>query len=58
VLMVPVVVRGVVVALLYADGGPKGETIGQMTVLKAMLDKVGTALAAEHDSRNRIAAVG
>jgi hypothetical protein len=58
VLLVPLAVQDLVVAVLYADGGPKGETIGEITVLRAMMDKVGTALAAEHDSRNQIAAVG
>jgi hypothetical protein len=58
VLLVPLVVDGVVVALLYADGGPKGETIGDVATLRATMERVAQALAAERDARQKVVAAG
>lgn len=58
VLLVPMAVHGVVVAVLYADGGPKGESIGGVSALQSVMEKVATALAEEHEAQQRVAAVG
>lgn len=58
VLLVPLVVDGVVVALLYADGGPKGETIGDVGSLRAAMERVAQALAAEREARQSAVAAG
>lgn len=58
VLLVPMTVHGVVIAVLYADGGPKGESVGGVTVLQGLMERVAASLAAEHEAQQGIAAVG
>jgi hypothetical protein len=58
VLLVPMAVRGGVVAVLYADGGPKGESIGEVRTLQSVMGKVAAALAEDHEAEPQVAAAG